>query len=768
MRLDDLRHELQRLASEAPAGPNEAATVVRPALRRRRFRGALAGALALIVTVGAVALIARDRNHRNRLSITAPADTRGLTAQTIGDGQWSTIAPAPIAARNHAVVAWAGTQLVVWSGDDGQKVFDDGAAYDPGTDSWRKLPLAPIAGRTMAGSVWTGHELIIWGGDRRYVGDYAADGAAFDPSTWTWRALTAAPLSPRYSPDLIWTGREAIVVGGLQSNTGDVASVLDAAAYDPASNRWRSIAALPGVDNAAVEGLRPVWTGTELLVWEQWRRTAPALTRFGLQLVAYDPSAGTWRVAPPSGDPHRNLVSPVWTGDAVMVPAAQPFCDLPDGAENCGPPPNGMHGYEFDPDRGAWRSIARGPVDDSAGATVWTGDDVVLFSGTIVVSPTADRSELPSPVAAWNPTTDRWTQLPGVRVTSPIDHAFWTGHEILVWSGDGGLRYRLSPPTTATTSPAPSTTGIGQPNAIALPAFAQIPDAQPAIGVSFPWGSAVGAIGHRPSSGQADDGAGPAASAVDGAGNVYVFDQVNWRIVVRARAGGAVVVHPLAGPEEAGQAAVFDARQRLIIAGASAFLVFAPDGRLEGTYPRSRFTHVSDFQVLSLRVRGPDVIGYLNNREVVFLTDRGHGYVANLSASDGPAEVQINVNGRSNDHLTLSVSGSPGGADLNIAGPERIVLVPATRVLPDGSIVAVLMLDPGEATGSVDTPQRYILIRLRPDGSAQLAKFRASSGYMSNPYGPVFAADDNAVSVLSSTTTAGVRVAQYRYADLPD
>ncbi len=61
------------------------------------------------------------------------------------------------------------------------------------------LSRGPLVGRFGHSTVWTGKELIVWGGwadehgDRRFD-----DGAAYNPSTDTWRTIASAPLSPRH------------------------------------------------------------------------------------------------------------------------------------------------------------------------------------------------------------------------------------------------------------------------------------------------------------------------------------------------------------------------------------------------------------------------------------------------------------------------------------------------------------------------------------------------------------------------------------------
>jgi hypothetical protein len=299
---------------------------------------------------------------------------------------------------------------------------------------------------------------------------------------------------------------------------------------------------------------------------------------------------------------------------------------------------------------------------------------------------------------------------------------------------------------------------------IGLPAVDQIPELSAATTASFPWGSAVGSVGYRPSNDQADDGAGPAVGAVDDAGDVYVFDQVNWRIAARVR--GTVSVYALDASAEPVFAAVFDAKHRLVVAGLHHFMAFASDGRLEGRWPRSEFAPVEDLQILSLQVRDRDLVANYGNAEWVLLADRGNGYVPSVSAAFSAA-VHVQLGGSNDDTLTISTPESEHPTAFDVGEPEDFTYIPLTRRLPDGSIVAVLKVRADEDVASVDVPELYLLIRLQPDGSAQFATFRAASARLTNPYGPVMSADDLALSVLSGSTTAGVRVDRYRYTDLP-
>src|ERR1700745_3750262 len=80
-------------------------------------------------------------------------------------------APTPRAYHN---AVWTGTEMIVWGGDNGlgrvftgklAGVLNDGARYNPGSDSWSPISNsnAPTS-REGATAVWTGTEMIVWGG----------------------------------------------------------------------------------------------------------------------------------------------------------------------------------------------------------------------------------------------------------------------------------------------------------------------------------------------------------------------------------------------------------------------------------------------------------------------------------------------------------------------------------------------------------------------------------------------------------------------------
>jgi hypothetical protein len=202
--------------------------------------------------------------------------------------RWDSLPPSPIEARTLAASAWTGSELLVWGGWRGtygdafaQGLLDDGAAYDPASDTWRPLAPAPIEGRAPL-SVWTGRELLVWGTALR-VEDRPRDGAAYDPATDTWRVIPEAPIELT-DASAVWTGREMIVLGAaLCCGNDPETETAIGAAYDPATDTWRRIADAELSPQASTAA----WDGSEVIAWDYLNDSA-----------AYDPDEDMWRPLP--------------------------------------------------------------------------------------------------------------------------------------------------------------------------------------------------------------------------------------------------------------------------------------------------------------------------------------------------------------------------------------------------------------------------------------------------------------------------------------
>jgi hypothetical protein len=226
---------------------------------------------------------------------------------------------------------WTGKEMLVW----GQGTH---LAYNPTTDRWRQLPASRLL-RVHDGFgavAWTGKEMLGWGGG--CCGDAFSDGVAYNQRTNTWRALPKAPLQGNQHPLGVWTGKEYIVVAGRE-----------AAAYNPARNAWRRIAAPRSLDANATA----VWAGSAMVVAGGSRT-----------VVSYTPEKNRWHRLPslPAGRVGKVVV---FDGARVLV-----WGGTRGGASL-------MLGDK------TWTAFARGPLPARLESTaVWTGTAMIVWGGT--------------------------------------------------------------------------------------------------------------------------------------------------------------------------------------------------------------------------------------------------------------------------------------------------------------------------------------------------------------------------------------------------
>ncbi|MFC1609682.1 Ig-like domain-containing protein [Myxococcota bacterium] len=123
---------------------------------------------------------------------------------------------APTTRALHTAV-WTGSAMVVWGGRTGFATeTNTGASYDPTTDTWTPTTTvgAPEA-RMSHLAVWADEQaqMLVFAGEKSEGGTfYMNDGASWDPGTNTWTALPtvdAPPATPGYSG--AWTGTALVV-----------------------------------------------------------------------------------------------------------------------------------------------------------------------------------------------------------------------------------------------------------------------------------------------------------------------------------------------------------------------------------------------------------------------------------------------------------------------------------------------------------------------------------------------------------------------------
>ena len=294
-------------------------------------------------------------------------------------------------------MAWTGEQLVVWGGEQRAegRPSDRGGVLDPGANVWFSLPPAPIAPRSGATALWTGSEVLILGGD-------SPDGVAYDPATRLWRELPAAPIPP--DDVIVWTGTEAILFGGWGRN---------GLALNVADDTWRPLADAPDLEWDKTGG---VWTGTEMIVWNDPIRGGVFGERSTLNVVAYDAAADSWRQLAPPDDPIELAgVTGVWTGEEVILWGIGDITT--DGVYS---------GLALNPATDEWRLIA--PPPSPAFEVFWNapGESAVWTGSRMLVWHLIPGNVGPE-IWAYDPASDLWER----GASSPV-----ASNPTLIWTGD--------------------------------------------------------------------------------------------------------------------------------------------------------------------------------------------------------------------------------------------------------------------------------------------------------------------------------------------
>ena len=425
---DDLHAALNDLAEEwAPNDTLRARIrdrVERAEPGRRRWPVIAAAVAAAVLVVAAVAPVIFDGDDD------AAVVTDNNTPITPG---WRTLSTAPIEGRSHAAAVWTGSEMLVWGGttDGGSTELDDGAAYDPVTDTWRTIASAPRGGRYSV-VAWSGAELLLWGYIPPDGSDAHPDGLAYDPATDTWRDLPPAPYPDWPHSAGAWTGTELIVWGGAYENEDGSISAADVgAAYDPGTNTWTK---LPLGTGPGRSHHGAAWTGQELILWGPYGDG-----------VAYDPAAGAWRDIAASHLRARTDPTVVSIGNKVYVWG---------GFDAKGSYLN--DGATYDPVTDTWDTpteITPETLDTSSTIPpVAIGDRLAILGG---------RPDRPLTGLTVGPAGPR-PVFPAAPITARSYPAtVWTGSELLVWGGeqpggpvDDGAAWR--PPPAGSTATCPS------------------------------------------------------------------------------------------------------------------------------------------------------------------------------------------------------------------------------------------------------------------------------------------------------------------------
>ncbi len=332
--------------------------------------------------------------------------------------------------RQHATATWTGSKLFIWGGQNPQGALNDGALYDPKTDTWTMLPTtnAPSP-RADAVAVTMNDKVLVWGGGPDTNNTALNTGKLFDLVTSEWKDI-ATVQSARRSSVAVWTGSKVLIWGGTSGGAAIAGGVL----YDPAVDKWSFTSA--GNAPTARTNVAWAWSGTELLLFGG-RPGGSGSTNEGF---AYDPAANMWRKLSAAGalTPRFDAFA-AWSGNSMLVFGGRDATTFADAAQ-------------YDPMTDMWTpamAYSLGKRSAPASRTGWTSS----ATAKIFVAGGLDETQaIKVDCRIYDSATNDWgAMIPSWDSTD--DHEYgvgvWTGAEFILWSGldnavltSAGERYR--------------------------------------------------------------------------------------------------------------------------------------------------------------------------------------------------------------------------------------------------------------------------------------------------------------------------------------
>lgn len=247
------------------------------------------------------------RVYLRNTNTTRFAELDGISAQSTDlNASGMPLAALPsVAPTDSGLIVWGGGTPVN-SGTDGYVGSNAGAVYDRSSNAWRSTSTTGAPSARVAPAAWSGSEFAVWGGYSASSVQTASgrvdclgytqssprpgcalfqDGAIYDPAgdRWTPIAATGAVPGPRIEHLLAWVNGKLLVWGGHRLGAPSATTLdftRDGAFYDPTTQAWTAVAALPG---AATDGAS-FWTGSRLVLVQPG----------ALAGWTYDPAASTW------------------------------------------------------------------------------------------------------------------------------------------------------------------------------------------------------------------------------------------------------------------------------------------------------------------------------------------------------------------------------------------------------------------------------------------------------------------------------------------
>jgi len=343
--------------------------------------------------------------------------------------RWVATATPPVGfvAREKAAYAAMGSKVFVWGGNDATaKALNDGAAYDPATNTWSSLAATgtPPSARVMATAVWTGSVVVVWGGgDLAGNADYSS-GSRYDPSSDSWQTMTTtgAPVGRRGAYGF-WTGSRVLFYGGVDRN-GNASNAVNL--YDPVNDAWSTI----GTSSAPNPRTEPTvgWSGSQLLLYGG--RVSNTATQ---NTYVLDVASNKW-IRGADGPTARYGALGTWDGSLLGA-----WGGANNGVKN--------DGKVYEPVGDKWTTMqAMGSPSGRYSLHRQTGWAARLKPRVTLLLGGYGANGYLTDGSMYNSTTNAWTAVNGW--PSGASHlwgvAVWTGSEFVLWSGRSGTSSSLT------------------------------------------------------------------------------------------------------------------------------------------------------------------------------------------------------------------------------------------------------------------------------------------------------------------------------------
>ena len=242
-----------------------------------------------------------------------------------------------------------------------------------------------------------------------------------------WVELPRSPLTARAHSVGVWTGREVLLVGGdtfmCPPSASCVAPVdpplADAAAFDPSTGAWRTVASAPVAFS---------WASTAVLGDDVYFLVPHVSYRPASEtaFLRYSIAADAWTQLP-APSVGRSWYSILAAGEVIVAGA---------GSDEWGPEPL----QRFDPVAQAWEELPSAPLPPAFDRVMtWSGTHLYVFDHELVPSPGSEGPSL-TRAARLDLDSGAWERLPDSEIlgTGPwlVDATFLVTP--MLGSEDGG------------------------------------------------------------------------------------------------------------------------------------------------------------------------------------------------------------------------------------------------------------------------------------------------------------------------------------------